>query len=129
MKNLSPVTRARRIEMRRKALGSDNPCCFYCGESNIACLEIEHPVGREHDKTFTRIVCRNCHRKLEVRRDVAKLTKNGQRQTPETERESFCNYILRLADDFEATSESMRRKAALLGECKTSVPGKNERTS
>lgn len=124
MKNPSPVTRARRIEKRRKTLGSDNPSCFYCGKSDIECLEIEHPVGREHDRSFTRIVCRNCHRELEMRRDVAKLTKNGKRRAPETKYESLCNYVLRLADDFEATSESMRRKVTLSGERKKSVPGK-----
>jgi 5-methylcytosine-specific restriction endonuclease McrA len=116
VKNPSPVTRARRTEMRRKTLGSDNPSCFYCPESDVACLEIEHPVGREYDKRFTRIVCRNCHGKLEMKRDVAQLTKNGQHRAPETEYESLLNYLLRLADDHEATSESLRRKVNLLSE-------------
>lgn len=108
--------------MRHKTLGSDKPSCFYCGESDVACLEIEHPVGREYDKAFTRIVCRNCHRKLEMGRDVAKLTKNGQPRVPETEWESHRNYLLRLANDFEATSESVRKRAVSLGEPKNSAP-------
>ena len=124
MNDLSPITRARRTEMRRKALGSDNPSCIYCGESDLACLEREHPVSREHDKAFIRIVCRNCHRKVEVRRDMAKLTKNGKRRFPQTKTETVRNYLLRLADDFDVTSESMRLKAASLGNSKKSTRGK-----
>src|SRR5271155_4417218 len=75
MKNPNPIKRARRLEMRRKQLGSDR--CFYCGESDVSCLEIEHPVTRKLDAKFTRAVCRNCHRKLEMNRDLGKLTKNG----------------------------------------------------
>jgi hypothetical protein len=116
VKNPAPVARAMRIEMRRKFLGSDNPSCFYCDEPEIACLELEHPVGREHDKNFTRIVCRNCHRKLELRRDVAQLTRNGRRQAPEDDVESLLNYLMRMAEDHEATSESLRRKARLFAE-------------
>ena len=115
MKNPFPVRLARRTETRRKALGSDNASCFYCDECDIACLELDHPVGHENDEAFKRVVCRNCHRKAEFRRDVAKLTKNGKRRVPETERDSLRNYMLRIADDLEATSESIRRKVALLG--------------
>jgi predicted metal-binding protein len=73
---------------------------------------LEHPVGREHDKDFKRIVCRNCHRKLEMDRDLASLTKNGKRHAPETEGESLVNYLLRLAHDHQATAESIHRKVA-----------------
>lgn len=128
MNNPSPITRARRIERRRKALGSDDPC-FYCDEPDIVCLEIEHPLGQAHDKKFTRIVCSNCHKKLEARRDMAKLTKNGKRRVSETKQESDSNYLLRVADDLDATSESIRRRVASLGEYKKRVPGKNEPTS
>jgi hypothetical protein len=126
VKNPNPVTRARRIEMRRKALGSDKPSCFYCGESDVACLEIEHPVGREYDKDFTRIVCRNCHRKLETGRDFAKLTKNGQYRAPETDHQSFRNYVLRVAHDLDATGESIRKRVALLDEINRAYQEENE---
>jgi hypothetical protein len=115
--------RARRLERRRKVFGSDNPSCFYCGESDVACLELEHPVGIEHDKEFTRIVCRNCHRKQEMRRDVAKLTKNGKRRAPEIDDELFLNYCMRFAEDLETSSESLRRKATLFAERKKIVRG------
>jgi hypothetical protein len=108
--NLSPVALARRIQRRRKTLGADNPLCFYCGESRIACLDKDHPFGRAHDTAFTRIVCSNCHREMEMERDIAGVTKNGRRLTMETEDESLLNFLLRSAHDHQAIAESIRRK-------------------
>lgn len=114
MKNPNPSKLARLYEMRRKTLGSDNPCCFYCGESDIECLELEHPVTREQDPQFTRIVCRNCHRKLEMGRDVAGLTRNGLRFSQPTNQHKFRDFLLLMAFDHESTAASLRRKAAEL---------------
>ncbi len=114
MKNPNPSKLARRHEMRRKVLGSDDPLCFYCFESDIECLELEHPVTRELDPQFTRIACRNCHRKLEVGRDVAGLTKNGLHRKGSKKQLSIRDYLLLLAADHEATAASLRRKAAEL---------------
>jgi hypothetical protein len=58
-----------------------------------------------------------------MRRDVAKLTKNGKRQAPETEGESLFNYCMRFADDLETSSASLRRKAALFAERKKKMRG------
>lgn len=115
--------------MRRKTLGSDQPSCHYCGESDIACLEVEHPLGREYDKTFTRIVCRNCHRKLEMERDVAKITKNGKPRAPETDQQSFRNFVSRVAHDLEVTSDSIRRRMALSDEVSKVCQENHERDS
>ncbi len=113
MNNPNPSKLARRHELRRKALGSDNPQCFYCGESDIECLELEHPLTREQDPQRTRIVCRNCHRKLEVGRDVAGLTRNGLHGKPATTNQlDIRQDLLLLAADHEATAASLRRKAA-----------------
>jgi hypothetical protein len=59
-----------------------------------------------------------------MRRDVAKLTKNGKRRAKETTQESLHNYVLRVADDLDATSESLRRKVTLLGGRKKRTQGK-----
>ena len=105
MSNPQPTKRARRIEMRRKFLGADR--CFYCKESDTYCLEQDHPVGRDRDVLFNRAVCRNHHRKLEFKRDLRGLTKNGQHKTHQSLRESHVYYLLLLALDQESIADSL----------------------
>jgi len=105
VKNPRPIKRALRLERRRAELGCDNPQCFYCGESDIACLEVEHPATWKYDPLFKRAVCRNCHRKLELRRDLAGLTKNGQHDTQESEIEGLRSYLLLMAEDQDSIAE------------------------
>jgi hypothetical protein len=118
--------------MRRKQVGYAARC-FYCPETDIFCFELEHPVTEGLDKHFKRAVCRNCHRKLEARRDIKGLTKNGQHQAIESERAALQRYLLLLAEDqdtiaehllttpqeliaaeLQKTAESLRRKAQAL---------------
>lgn len=108
MKNPNPITRARRIETRRKQLGYPTRC-FYCPETDVFCFEEEHPVTRELDKKFKRAVCRNCHRKLEARRDIKGLTKNGRRDAIETQRDELKRYILLMAEDEELQAELLQQ--------------------
>lgn len=105
MNNPQPTKRARRIEMRRKFLGADR--CFYCPESGISCLELDHPVGWNRDRYFVRADCRNCHRKLELNRDLHGLTKNGQHKAHESLRESHVYYLLLLALDQESIAKAL----------------------
>lgn len=107
MKNPYPIARARRTEMRRKQLGYATRC-FYCPETDIFCFELDHPVTEELDEHFKRAVCRNCHRKLEARRDIKGLTKNGQHSVVETDRAALQRYLLLLADDQETIAEHVR---------------------
>ena len=90
--------------MRRKQLGYATRC-FYCSESDIYCLEEDHPVSFELDRDFKRAVCRNCHRKLEAARDIRKLTKNGQHNVIESERQALQRYLHLLAEDQETIAE------------------------
>jgi len=106
--NPCPILRARRIEQRRKDMGYATRC-FYCGETDIFCFEIDHPVTRELDKEFTRVVCRNCHRKLEARRDIKRLTKNGKHQTKESKRDASRRYLVLMAEDEESQAELLQR--------------------
>ncbi len=99
MNNPDPFARAWRLEKRRKELKCDNTQCFYCGENDVFCLEEDHPVTEELDAEFTRIVCRNCHRKLEISRDVAGLTKNGRRAVKESRQDRLRRYLLLQAQD------------------------------
>jgi hypothetical protein len=112
VKNPNPIARARRLQSRRKELGSSNPSCFDCGESDIACLEGDHPVGKKRDPKFTRTRCRNCHRKVEFKRDVAGLTKNGQHRPDESEIEEVCSYLLLLAEDQDLIAERLMSPSA-----------------
>jgi len=99
MNNPDPIARAWRLEKRRKELGSDNPRCFYCGETEISCLQLDHPVTKKLDPKFTRVECWNDHRKLELKRDVAGLTHNGRRGVKEPKRNQLRRYLLLLALD------------------------------
>lgn len=109
MKNINPLRTGRRIAKRIEKLGP-NPSCVDCGESDIACLELDHPVGQERDPNFMQIVCCNCHRKREWKRDIAGLSRNGQHKK-ETPQESLYRYLMRLASLHEETAASLRRKA------------------
>lgn len=104
MRNSNPIARARRIEMRRKQLGYPSRC-FYCAETDLFCFEEDHPVTRELDVFFKRVECRNCHRKLEARRDIKGLTKNGKRPATETASEVLKRYLCLLAEDQESIAE------------------------
>jgi hypothetical protein len=108
MRNPNPIARARRIEMRRKQLGYPSRC-FYCGETDLFCFEDDHPVTRELDEKFKRVVCRNCHRKLEASRDIKGLTKNGQRDVVESEVEKLRRYLFLMAEDEESQVELLQR--------------------
>ena len=107
MSNPYPILRARRIEKRRKDMGYATRC-FYCGETDIFCFEMDHPVSRELDEEFERAVCRNCHRKLEMKRDTKGLTKNGKHRTKESMREALRRYLLLMAEDEESQAELLQ---------------------
>jgi hypothetical protein len=94
--------------MRRKQLGYPTRC-FYCPETDIFCFEDEHPVTYKLDKNFKRAVCRNCHRKLEAKRDYKRLTKNGRRTKKEPKREQLRRYLLLMADDEDSQAELLRQ--------------------
>jgi hypothetical protein len=44
-------------------LGTNEPHCVICGETDWRVLERHHIAGRAYDE-FGSIICRNCHRKL-----------------------------------------------------------------
>lgn len=90
--------------MRRKDMGYATRC-FYCGEMDIFCFEIDHPVTWELDEYFTRVLCRNCHRKLEARRDIKGLTKNGKHRTKESKRKALRRFLCLMAEDQETIAE------------------------
>jgi hypothetical protein len=108
VKNPNPIARARRIETRRKQLGYPTRC-FSCPESEIFCFEEDHPVTEELDSLFKRVVCRNCHRKLEAKRDIKGLTKNGQHGVSDSDREQLRRYLLLMAEDEDSQAELLQQ--------------------
>jgi hypothetical protein len=52
-----------RKQQQLRRLGTQNPCCVACGESDPVVLELHHIAGRKHSEDLS-IVCANCHRKL-----------------------------------------------------------------
>lgn len=57
------MTKERRRQRALQRLGTDDPQCATCGESDWRCLELHHIAGRAYDES-TAVLCRNCHRKL-----------------------------------------------------------------
>src|ERR1700693_545858 len=52
-----------RKQQRLRRLGTQNPRCVVCGESDPAVLDLHHIAGRKHSDDVS-IVCANHHRKL-----------------------------------------------------------------
>jgi len=94
--------------MRRKQLGYPTRC-FYCPETDIFCFKEDHPVTRGLDDHFKRVVCGNCHDKLEARRDIRGLTKNGQHDATESAVEAVRRFLLLMADDEESQAELLQQ--------------------
>jgi hypothetical protein len=90
--------------MRRKQLGYATRC-FYCPESDLFSFQLDHPSAKELDPDFKRVVCSNCHGKLERRRDTKRLTKNGKHSAKESERAALRRYLLLMAEDQETIAE------------------------
>jgi hypothetical protein len=109
MKNPNPIARARRTEMRRKQLGYPSRC-FHCPETDLFCFEEDHPVTRDLDDKFKRVVCRNCHRKSEASRDIKGLTNNGKHDVVESEVEKFRRYLQLMAEDEDSQAELLQRE-------------------
>jgi hypothetical protein len=59
---------AARLEQQYRRLGTRNPVCVCCGETDPFCLELHHIAGQKHHGNVC-IVCRNCHRKLTAQQD------------------------------------------------------------
>ena len=112
MNNPFPIKRAWRIESCRKRVGYATRC-FYCPETDIFCFEMEHPVTEGLDEYFKRAVCRNCHRKVELQRDIKDLTKNGQHNVNESETAKLKRYIQLMAEDLDSVAELLQRSPNL----------------
>jgi hypothetical protein len=78
----------------------------------IECLELHHVTGRKLDPDFAEVRCRNCHRKIELQRDVANLTSNGERKGKTLQSDEIMRLrLLGLAEGHVSTAAALRRWA------------------
>jgi hypothetical protein len=107
-----------RKQRQLRRLGTQNPSCVACGESNPFVLELHHIAGRKHSNDLS-TVCANCHRKLS----------NKQRDhvapgstVPKGQSANIGHFLLGLADFLEMIVEALRRFGNwLIGEARTTV--------
>jgi hypothetical protein len=117
MNDHGPIRTARRKVQQFSRLETRTPCCAYCGETAPECLELHHVVGRRLDSAFKEVRCRNCHRKIEFRRDCVGLSKNGihSSSSPCKEMNGRSDImrmrLIGLAESHESTAQALRRWA------------------
>ena len=92
-----------RKQKRLEKLGTNNPVCVVCGESDWRCLEEHHIAGQAYGDELS-IVCRNCHRKLsdEQKDHPQKVSE------PNNNFESIGHFLLGLADLFALIVDTLR---------------------
>jgi hypothetical protein len=99
-----------RKQQRLRRLGTQNPLCVACGESDPAVLELHHIAGRKYDDAGS-IVCANCHRKLsDKQRDhvpPGRTQSDGQAAR-------VGHYLLGLADLLALIVDTLRKFGARL---------------
>jgi hypothetical protein len=104
-----------RKQQRLRRLGTQNPICVGCGETDPTVLEMHHVAGRKNSEDLS-IVCANCHRKLS----------NAQRdhvppgpRPPAGHLAVIGHYLLGIADLFALIVEALRSFGAwLIGEAR-----------
>jgi hypothetical protein len=96
----------RRRQKALERLGTNNPKCALCPETNPHCLECHHIAGRSF-RDDTVILCRNCHRKL----SIAQLGHPSQICTPPALEEQAARFLFGLADLLVVLVEQLRRLA------------------
>ena len=93
----------RRKQKALERLGTNNPICVLCGETDWRCLELHHIAGKPFDGALA-IVCRNCHRKLsDLQKDHPQPV-----SAPPDPFEGIGHFLLGLADLFALLVEKLR---------------------
>jgi hypothetical protein len=89
-----PPDREDRLEKQYRRLGTREPLCVGCAESNPFCLELHHLAGQKYHGDLA-IVCRNCHRKLT---DQQQEHEGSLSPKPWADSVTIGRYLLGLAD-------------------------------
>lgn len=99
-----------RKQQRLRRLGTQNPICVACGESDPAVLELHHIAGRAHDDDES-IVCANCHRKLSDKQRDHSPAKPAH---ADVQSARMGHYLLGLADLLAMVVHALRKFGAML---------------
>jgi hypothetical protein len=99
-----------RRQQQLRRLGTLNPRCVTCGESDPRVLEQHHIAGQRHDDDVS-IVCTNCHRKLSSEQREHATAGEKPREDRMTD---IGHYLLGLADILTLIADSLRRFGAWL---------------
>ena len=99
-----------RREQHYRRLGTRNPLCVVCSESDPRCLEGHHIAGAKHHRDVI-IVCRNCHRKL-TDQQFDHVPTTVLRASADLE--AIGRYLLGLSDQYAMTAETLQFFGELL---------------
>jgi hypothetical protein len=101
--NEHKMKKEKRRQNALERLGTNQPRCIICGETDWRCLESHHIAGRNFDEA-TVILCRNCHRKpSDDQKDHPKAA-----TTPPDLFDRAGHFLLGLADFFVLLIEKCR---------------------
>ena len=93
-----------RLEQNCRRLGTHEPCCVICGETDPRCLEQHHLAGEKYGGDLVTI-CRNCHRKLS---DDQLDHAPGLQPNPENKEAVIGHFLLGLCDFLSMVIERLR---------------------
>ena len=98
------LRREKRRQHLLERLGTNNPRCAECGETDWRCLEVDHIAGRNFDGTATVIFCRNCHRK----KSDDQKDDPGPASLPPNQFDCIGHFLLGLGDLLKRLAEKCR---------------------
>ena len=91
--NKQELAREQRKQRRCEKLGTNEPHCGICPETDWTCIELHHVADHGRDET-TVLLCRNCHRKVsDSQKDHPPLNPNT-----DTMLDRIGHFLLGLAD-------------------------------
>ena len=109
MNSQSDLDKDEREQRRLRRLGSTNPSCACCPETDSRCLELHHIAGQKNDPDTLAIICRNCHRKLSDEQ-----LDHPPDATPEDVLKRIAHFLFGLADMLALIVEKLREFGAEL---------------
>ena len=116
--NKHELAKETRKQRRCEALGTNNPRCGMCGETDWRCIELHHVADYGRDNA-TVCICRNCHRKVsDDQKDHPVFDSNADPML-----DAVGHFLLGLADMLRLIVEKLYSFGLALIERAALVPG------